>query len=352
MDIAIIDQDALYSLKNFYPNLEAMKISFYYKKNRNLVTLLLNPNSNQRYNKIFLRKDNFLNRNQYSSLLLDKRCEYGGLSFTNNIYVPLEEEIENSSFDLSLYSDFFRKIYKGKKSYEYKKRMFYRSSFIRLSTNGIDCSNTFLKDINKNSKSHIYIYDKDILSIKDSIDVLNSIPLEYLQTFSFVYPQYVSTIEDANKICSNTWHNRENKIIFSQNLSDKKFRELCELSKNFKVYLLLQIGKDKYNTYTENYLREEFINSLNRVIYIMTTGAKIKIVVNKNIPNKTYQKFFNYLEYWHTKGSSSQSFLDYISISKVMTKKILDIAEGNRRLKELITVVPKNILNKGGVWLL
>ena len=100
MSIGIYDMDmAKYTLVPF--NLEAMKLSAYYKGKREVV--ILSPSlTPERHQKFFLRKD--YNDGDFP-LGIEKipNLEYGGYAFTNGIYAPLPLEIEKMRPDSSLY---------------------------------------------------------------------------------------------------------------------------------------------------------------------------------------------------------------------------------------------------------
>ena len=91
---------ATYTLTCF--NLEAMKLSAYYKKKKEMV--ILTPSfTPERHQRFFVRKD-------YSDGIFPKKMtsysnvDYGGLAFTDNIYHPLPMEIELCRPDTSIYS--------------------------------------------------------------------------------------------------------------------------------------------------------------------------------------------------------------------------------------------------------
>ena len=353
MEIGIIDQDAFsIPIKDFIPNLEVMKISSYYKKNKNIVSLLLNLEDNERYSKLFLRKDN-PKSDYYSSLILDKRCSYGGLSFTNGIYAPLEDTIENSIPDISIYDNFFKRNFIGSAAIEKQKRILLNSNFIRLSTDNINCNENFKNYLQTKSHTRVYVYDTNILNIKDSIEVLDSFPFGFYQKVYLIHPIKITSIEEAERLCSKKWYAPQEQIIFSKDLSNKEFKELCKVSKRFSSALNYKLGVDKSNNYGDIFLKNELIKILNRLIYIKIIGAKIKILVNKDIPNENYYHIFKYLDHWIKRGSSKDSFSSHLKkFSKFERNRLIEIAENDSQLRELINVVPNNIKEKGGIWLL
>ena len=101
MSIGIMDADmSSYTLVPF--NLEVMKLSAYYKKKGEIVTLSpsFTPEKNTKF---FYRKD--YNDGEFPlNLLTSKNVEYGGLAFSNNVYNPLPLEIEKQRPDTEIYA--------------------------------------------------------------------------------------------------------------------------------------------------------------------------------------------------------------------------------------------------------
>lgn len=101
MSIGIMDADmSSYTLVPF--NLEVMKLSAYYKKKGEIVTL--SPSfSPEKNTKFFYRKD--YNDGEFPlNLLTSKNVEYGGLAFSNNVYNSLPLEIEKQRPDTEIYA--------------------------------------------------------------------------------------------------------------------------------------------------------------------------------------------------------------------------------------------------------
>ena len=100
MSVGIMDADlAKYTLVPF--NLEAMKLSAYYKKKGEIV--VLSPSfTPEKNSKFFYRKD-YNDGDFPMGLTRTTNVEYGGLAFSNNIYQPLPLEIEKLQPDTSIY---------------------------------------------------------------------------------------------------------------------------------------------------------------------------------------------------------------------------------------------------------
>ena len=134
MSIGIMDADlSKYTLVPF--NLEAMKISTYYKKKGEIV--VLSPSfTPERHQKFFYRKD--YNDGEFPiGLTRSPNVEYGGLAFSNNIYQPLPIEIERMVPDTSIYQK-MEKVIMGTDS-PIKKKIFnnmMEAEHCRLSLDG------------------------------------------------------------------------------------------------------------------------------------------------------------------------------------------------------------------------
>jgi len=99
MSVGLMDGDFTnYILVPF--NLEVMKLSAYYKKKREIV-VLAKEFEPEYYTKFIYRKD-YTDQIYPKGLMTTPNVEYGGLAFSNNIYIPLPREIEIMKPDTSL----------------------------------------------------------------------------------------------------------------------------------------------------------------------------------------------------------------------------------------------------------
>lgn len=147
MYIGLIDDD-LRKNKLGFPNLEIMKLSSYYKNNKDIVELCTDYRNYPRYSKIILRKN--LMNNDFPDLFLSKtrdKCEYGGYAFSNGIYVPMKSEIEKSLPDVTIYD----KININKKQKAERFRRALGRNFLRLET---------MDDLPYLPKETCLVYDK------------------------------------------------------------------------------------------------------------------------------------------------------------------------------------------------
>ena len=100
MSVGIMDADlAAYTLVPF--NLEAMKLSAYYKKKGEIV--VLSPSFTPERNTKFIYRKDYNDGDFPLGLTSYPNVEYGGLAFSNNKYFPLPLDVEKMRPDASLY---------------------------------------------------------------------------------------------------------------------------------------------------------------------------------------------------------------------------------------------------------
>lgn len=349
MYIGLIDYDALSYPKKFFPNLEIMKLSSYFKKDKNIVKLVLNQSDLDKYSKIYLRKN--INDNDYpSSLILNERCTYGGLAFTNNEYLPMGMEIESCVPDLQIYDKYYSNFNVSKLVKE-KKDMLAKSCFVRLIYNG-EIKNFYKNSCTPLHKGSIFIYDMNLFDTNNILPILNNIG--YKTHIKFIYPQTIKNKEIYFQVCREKWNYAKNKIIFNDKIVlNKEFKDFCINSKDFKIKGYFLTGYDSNNTFTENYLKQEINRVLNRTIYSVSSNSKVLPYCNREMPESNYKKILRSIEDWSALNFTSQSYKEYMSDKTITIRSFIDeLAKKDSFFRELISINPKKILNLGGKWIL
>lgn len=173
MSIGLYDQDMI--INGLLPfNLELMKLSSYYKK-RGEITILSPTFSPELHKLFFLRKD-FQNGKFLKGLHKIKNLEYGGLAYTNNIYIPMIQEIEQNKPDTQIYYKFQKQL---TNNIEYKKGIFnamMRAEHCRLSLDGNNIWNNFTSQfINPSNSNLIIFHDYDLSKIEGSLEEIKNI---------------------------------------------------------------------------------------------------------------------------------------------------------------------------------
>lgn len=169
MSIGLFDQD-INTFGNLPFNLEIMKLSTYYKRKRELVGFA--PTfCPERYTKMFYRKDYDDGRFNKKLLQYDN-VEYGGLSFTNNEYIPLPLEVELCPPDYSIYDNYID-VSPLKDSDRKKYKTMRNSIHIRLSLDGKTVWKDYLKPEDwNNNKQIVFIHDYNITEIKGNYEAV------------------------------------------------------------------------------------------------------------------------------------------------------------------------------------
>jgi hypothetical protein len=175
MSVGIHDADlSTFSLVPF--NLEAMKLSAYYKKKGEIVILspYFTPEKNTKF---IFRKD--YDDGRFPNRLTLPNVEYGGLAFSNNVYQPLDLEIEKMKPDTSLYTKAESIIMAAPGREREKKKIFQNmmeAEHCRLSLDG----KTLWEDYPRQFKClaaarNLMIHDYDLGQVEGSFEAVQKI---------------------------------------------------------------------------------------------------------------------------------------------------------------------------------
>ena len=107
MSIGLIDQDCLKNKKDFFYDLDIMKLASYYKSKREITKLLLDPMEYTQYTQTFFVKNRF-DYKLFSELFKDKRITYRGYAFYGQFLAPLPDDIEKAIPDPSIYDTYLK----------------------------------------------------------------------------------------------------------------------------------------------------------------------------------------------------------------------------------------------------
>lgn len=172
MSVGLYDDDfATYTHVPF--NLELMKYSTFYKGRGEIVALtpFFVP---ERYTKFIIRKDYFDGRFPPNFLDYDN-VTYGGLAFTNNKYVPLDEEIEAQVPDTSIYAK-FENTFITKKMYKTNFRALVNSTHLRLSLDGRHKWENYEKQFFTSDRRTDFIFhDYNLADIEGAFEVVQDL---------------------------------------------------------------------------------------------------------------------------------------------------------------------------------
>lgn len=130
MNIGIIDADLIDKKKHRFPNLVSMKLSGYHKELGDNVSLLLDYNNIQNFDKVYISKV-FTDTNVPKDILKLPNVEYGGTGFYYDKAPQLSYEIEHHMPDYHLYDDWVsEQLANGVKRLDFKYYLDYSIGFV------------------------------------------------------------------------------------------------------------------------------------------------------------------------------------------------------------------------------
>lgn len=348
MNVSIFDQDALLIPRYFRYNLEVMKLSTYYKGKKDIVNLLLDANDYERYNKVIIRKTKI--DKHYPTLMIGKpNVEYGGLAFTNNIYKALPEDIENCIPDYSIYDKYF-KLISANRSLGRQKLINSdkKSSLIRLSTNNIDCNSNFREQINFNQK-RIVIFDNNISSLKDYIEVISEIGKD--KKMSFTELLEINKRDELERFFEKIYVDGYSYVNFTKKINtNSEYLELLNLSRNNHNRISFSFGAG-IKTDAEFVYEMEVI--LNRMMYNKFNGYSIHFFKADSFIKKTYKTMASLVQEWNNGFYTNSSIMSYTHKHNLTGYYFLiQVQRQYPVLYKYLNTIPNDIRDKGGIWML
>lgn len=199
MSIGLYDAD-MATYIHTAPNLELMKYSAYYK-NKGEITILSPLFNPAFFNTFVYRKD--YDDGDFPDLLKYDNILYGGLSYSNNKYVPLPDEIESLIPDTTIYDKMMDSFGNSKKNRETFK-VCLNSRHLRLSLDGETIWSDFEKQIDFSKRQNYFFHDYDLNKIKDSETVIKKLLKQTnlvvgINAISTKFPIQIYNEEDMEK---------------------------------------------------------------------------------------------------------------------------------------------------------
>lgn len=273
-------------------SLELMKISSYYKKEGDIVSL--SPSfSPELYNKFIYRKD-FYDGYFPKELLTFENIEYGGKSFDREKYLPLNEDIEKQKADVYIYERFrdnFCNSIIMKKAFN----SMIRAEHFRLSLDGKNIWENFYKQINITSDTHtLFLHDYNLNSIENSFIILKELEKKMSKKHKAIankFPIQIDNFNDLNKWISfepseSFFNLQYNGLLKDEELYDFiKKQKGTTISKQTIYNITENVSSEK--DFIKNYLKKLF----RQVIFLKQEEQKIKLKYDKYLfKNKQWER--------------------------------------------------------------
>ena len=176
MSYGLYDGDMRFYGEVPFFNLELMKLSSYYKRRREMVSLSPSFNPNL-YTHFIVRQDSLFPNSDIKSV---NNVSYGGRAFDGEKYKPLPLEIEVMRPDIELYNRIEASHTALKKSSLSTMR---RAEHLRLSLDGKTIWNDFEKQLRYESRRYgIIFHDYDLNELDDALNIVKDLLLEVFPT--------------------------------------------------------------------------------------------------------------------------------------------------------------------------
>ena len=308
MSIGIMDADmAKYTLVPF--NLEAMKLSAYYKLKREIV--ILSPQfTPDRHQKFFYRKD-YDDGDYPMGLLRTPNVEYGGLAFSNNIYTSLPMEIEKMRPDTSLYEK-MEQVILGTTS-QHRKKIFQNmmtAEHCRLSLDG----KTIWPDYNKQFRflkdaRNIMFHDYDLGAVEGAFEEVQKILARartdgWATRVGMKFPVQISNGQDLLN-----WSSlRSNSVFYSLKyhgvIEDEYFEKWVRMCHEHAVYSQMEyhITPEWYEA--NQFIQEKLPQILRQVIFSRSYRVFFSLKYDEGFfPDPMWERVIDLFNYYHNSYS-------------------------------------------------
>lgn len=309
---------ATYTLVPF--NLEAMKLSAYYKKKKEIVTLapFFTPEKNTKF---FYRKD--YNDGDFPlQLTTAKNVEYGGLAFSNNIYQPLPLEIEQIRPDTELYSR-MEQIIKGptknKTRYKIYQNMM-TAEHCRLSLDGKNIWENYPSQFHFLAGArNLMLHDYDLGSIDGSFEEVQKILARartdgWATKVGMKFPVQISTGEELLKWSSLNSNSIFYSLKYNGVIDNDAFNEWVGICRQRAVYSQME-----YHVTAPWYDPNDFIENLLPKIFrqiIISRSYRVFFSLKYDegfFPDRRWEAVLQLFNYYHN-SYSGEPISNYFTI--------------------------------------
>lgn len=314
MRVGIADADLIGKQKQRFPNLVCMKLSAYHKNIGDDVELLLDYDSIESFDKVYVSKV-FTETPVPEWVLNAPWVEYGGTGFFYDKAKPLPYEIEHIMPDYHLYDVFvYKAIESGVKADQLK---YYTDYSIGFTTRGCIRGCSFC--VNKNyrscekhspvsefldeSRPYICLLDDNVLSCKDwknIFDELNATGKRF--QFKQGMDERLLTDEKCEVIFNSNWIG--DYIFAFDNIKDRRLVERKlqlmrrHTNKRPKFYVFCSYNHDDPDRYTDDFWSTDIKDVFERIKILMSYQALPYIMRYKDYEQSPYRGMYINLARW------------------------------------------------------
>lgn len=295
-----------------------------YFKGKREITVLSPTYSPERYTQFYLRKD-FYDGTFPTGLNKYPNLTYGGLAFTNNLYTPLQEEIEVCKPDTSVYDKYKHLFLEGVKGHKDAYTSLSNNIHLRLSLDGETIWDKFEKQIPNKKVNILFLHDVDLGKIDGATEVINYLLTKYSKEkngkaiLGVKFPISINGVDDFNFWKQFTFNENFFSLKINQSLKDEEFADIINSSSKAKarkiIYTIADASSSK-NDFIFNILPKIF----KQVIFCCRQHKKILLNIADDFPiEEEWREVVTLLNLYM---SAAQSYGDSVPALYVFCKNL------------------------------
>lgn len=340
MSVGIIDQDALVNRKDFFYDLDVMKIASYYKNTKREITkLLLVPSEYTQYRNVFYIKNKY-NYKNFAPAFSDPRIQYRGYAFYTGEYDPLSPEIEAAIPDPTIYDTYlkYNDQITGAGSFLPGNEAFINGLHARLSTDGLTC-NVADNIIRYNtSAQYLTFYDYNVFALENWRERL--LDFKDLTHIKLKFMPNTNDLQDILYLKKNVNLKRNEHMIYSGELNKEILNEILVFGKQHGDAIRVELFQN-INVYLPNYI-DNLIVAIDRILLMKHNKARVHVYVDpKKITSENV--FMNDYQRWSNMNHGDISLMDYlvnVRNRQPCIRKTRALSEDNEVFNYLVNVKP------------
>ena len=331
MSIGLHDLDmANYTYVPF--NLELMKLSAYYKKNREIV--ILSPNlTPERHQKFFVRKD-FDDGNFPLGLEKIPNIEYGGYAFTDGMYVPMAPEIEIMHPDTSLYANMEKTITgSGRREHQKIFQNMTEAEHCRLSLDG----KTIWEDYPKQFKflktaRNLMIHDYDLAAIDGGLEEVKRLMARartdgWATRLGMKFPPVISNGQDLLDWISFKPNSTFYSLRYDGVMDDDCFDEFVSVCRENSIYKQLDYYVTASSANEQEFIDKYIIPIYRQVVKSRSYRVFFSLKYEENFfSDKRWERVLDLFNFYH---NSLRYLNQAVYYSKIAKDTLYDFAKAS-----------------------
>ena len=382
LQVGIIDAEIIGKSKHRFPNLCCMKISSYHKQRGDSVTLLLDYNNTDEYDKVYISKvfvkteipgepsDKTLKNEQTvadwykdNEFLKKPNIVYGGTGFFYDKAPPLPPEIEHAFPDYHLYDEWVNdKIDNGKKRSEFTYYLDYSIGYLtrkcfrgcRFCVNrnyrGVVSASPLSEFLDK-SRPNLCFLDDNFFGHPDWKDLIQPV-INSGKKFQFKQGLDERLLTKDIILAMSKWKYDGDVIFAFDNIEDKLLimskldlirNTVPQWKKSLKFYVFC--GWDKNNKYDDAFWEKDISDLFERITILRAYGAKPYVMRFEKVYESVYSTFYATVSAYCNQPSMFYSF-SFRLFSQCYSMKRSDF----KKYKTDIDTYLREVGHKGGGW--